>query len=118
MIGAVRDYLYRDDIKPLTDVVVVRSVTNFTYRIKADVYIAPGPDPIMVRDQVLQSLQAMAAGRRTPARDVPRSAIYAAAQIGPVDKVVLHEPTVDIARDYGEVGICTGIEIKVMTYAG
>lgn len=118
MIGVVRDHLHRDDIKPLTDVVVVRSVTNFAYRIHADVYVAHGPDPIMVRDQVLESLQAMAASRRTPARDVPRSAVYAAAQIGPVDKVVLHEPAVDIARDYGEVGICTGIDVKVTTYAG
>lgn len=112
----VRAHLRRDDIKPLTDDLGVASVVNHPYEISVEVFIAPGPDPQTVRDQVEASLAAMAAGRRTPARDVPRSAVYAAASVGPVDRVVVNQPTSDIARGNGEVGIVTGINVTVTVY--
>ena len=114
----VRDYLHRPDIKPLTDVVSVRSVRNVAYAIKLEAFVLPGPDPVMIHEEVVASLAAMVAARRTPARDVPRSAVFAAAHVGPVDKVLVTDPATDIARDYGEAGICTGIEVKVTTYDG
>lgn len=112
----VRAHLRRDDIKPLTDDLGVASVVNHPYQISVEVFIAPGPDPQTVRDEVEASLAAMAAGRRTPARDVPRSAVYAAASIGPVDRVVVNQPTSDIARGNGEVGIVTAIDVTVTVY--
>jgi phage-related baseplate assembly protein len=118
LVTIVSDHIHRSDIKSLTDMVSVRSVVNVPYAVKADIYIMPGPDPLMVRTEVLASLQAATLLRRTPSRDVPRSALYAAAHIGPVDKVILNSPTNDIARGNGEVGVCTGIDIAVITYDG
>lgn len=118
LVASVRDHLLRPDIKPLTDMVTVRSVVNVPYSIAAEVFVLPGPDPVMVKTDAVASIEAMAASRRTPARDVPRSAVYAAASVGPVDKVIIAAPAADIARDYGEVGVCTGIDVTVTTYAG
>jgi phage-related baseplate assembly protein len=118
LLAIVRDRLYRKDVKPLTDMVNVRSIVNVPYTIKADGYILPGPDPQMVRTEALRSLQAMALYRKTPARDVPRSAVFAAASVGPMDKVIVHSPAQDIARGNGEVGVCTAIDMKVTVYDG
>lgn len=118
LIDTVRAHLARDEIKPLTDIVNVRSVENFPYEIAAEVFILPGPDPVAVRDEVTKSLEAMVAARRTPSRDVPRSAVFAAASVGPVDRVHVTSPAADIARNNGEVGLCTSIHVTVTVHDG
>ena len=118
LVEAVRARLHRDDIKPLTDMVSVRSIANIPYQVIGTGYVLPGPDPIAVRDQAIAAIEAMAISRRTPARDVPRSAVFAAASVGPMDKVVLDQPVADVARGYGEVALLTAVDFKVVSYAG
>lgn len=117
-VEAVRAHLHRDDIKPLTDVVSVSSVELVDYPIDVTVYIQPGPDPVAVRDAVLESLAAMAAARRIPGRDVPVSAVIAAASVGPVDRVVVSDPVADIIIGNGGLAVCTGIGVTVATHDG
>lgn len=116
LVEAVRAHLNRRDVKPLTDVVNVRPVVNVPYRIEVDGFVLPGPDREAVKAAMLDALTAMAASRRTPSRDVPRSAVFAAASVGPLDKAVVIEPATDIARGYGEVADLTGIIARVTTY--
>lgn len=118
LIEIVRAHLSQAHIKPLTDSLTVRSVVNVPYAINVHAFVQPGPSTELVREQIVASLQAMAAARRTPARDVPRSAIYAAASVGPVDKVIVIDPASDIARDRGEVGVCVGMTVVVETHDG
>ncbi|MFA7604027.1 MAG: baseplate J/gp47 family protein [Novosphingobium sp.] len=118
LVEKVRSHLHRRDVKPLTDVVSVRSVTVHEYAIKVIVYIRPGPDPAAVRAAVGDSLAAMVAGRRMPGRDVPKSAISAAATVGPVDRVVVQQPLSDVVMGRGELAVCTGVEIAVETHDG
>lgn len=118
LVAAVHTHLHRRDIKPLTDVVTVRSVKPRRYAISARVYARPGPDPAAVRTLVIDSLTSMAAARRIPARDVPMSAIVAAASVGPVDRVVLTEPLSDMIMDNGELAVCTGIDVEVRADVG
>ena len=113
LLAKVRERVLREDIKPLTDAVAVRSVSVETYQIEVTVYIQPGPSPQTVKEAVIQSLEAMAAVRNTPARDVPRSAVYAAASIGDVDRVVIHQPTGDIAMGRGKTALCEDISVTV-----
>ena len=118
LVAAVRAYLYRPDIKPRTDVVNVFSITNVPYTIDVEGFCLPGPDPLSVKASMIEALSAMAAARRTPARDVPRSAVFAAAQVGPLDKAIVNSPLTDIARGYGEVAVLTAIDVTVSTYGG
>lgn len=118
LVEAVRSRLARPDIKPLTDVLSVRSVENVPYTIAVEGFILPGPAPALIRQEMIASIAAMAIARRTPDRDVPRSAIFAAASIGPVDKVLVTSPAADIARGPGEVGVCVGVDVKVTAYGG
>lgn len=118
LIEAVRAHLHRPTIKPLTDQVHVRSIVNVPYQIAGTGYVRPGPDRASVQVEAMASIQAMAAARRTPARDVPRSAIFAAASVGGIDKVTLDHPVEDVARGYGEVALPTSINFEVETYDG
>ncbi|MCZ4270717.1 baseplate assembly protein [Maritalea porphyrae] len=118
LVEFVRSYLHKDDIKPFTDTVYVGSVTQFDYIIDVEVFVLPGPDPLSVKALVEESLAKMAASRFTPARDIPPSAIHAAATVGPVDRVVINQPAGHIARLEGELGRCLGITVKVSTHDG
>lgn len=118
LVEAVRAHLSREDIKPLTDTLSVRSAVIVDYEISVTGYVLPGPAPATVRENMVQSLQAMALQRKTPARDVPLSAIAAAAHVGPVDRVVIHSPTADVATGRGEVPNLIALNVKVETYDG
>lgn len=116
LVEAVRAHLARPDIKPLTDVLAVRSVTNHPFAVSLDAYVLPGPDPVAVKTEIEAAITAMAATRRTPSRDMPRSAVTGAAQIAVVDKVTLVTPSVDIAMGYGEVPVLSGMDVRVHTH--
>ena len=118
LLEAVRAHLSREDIKPLTDILSVRSVVNVPYDVVGTGYVLPGPDALAVRDQAIAAIEAMAAQRRTPSRDLPRSAVFEAASVGAMDKVILSSPAVDIARAYGEVAVLNSVDFGVVSYDG
>lgn len=118
LLDAVRAHLSREDIKPLTDILSVRSVVNVPYDVVGTGYVLPGPDALAVRDQAVEAIKAMAAQRRTPSRDLPRSAVIDAASVGAMDKVIVSSPAADIARDYGEVAVLNSIDFEVVSYDG
>lgn len=118
LLAKVRAHLYRDDIKPLTDVVSVMSVTNHPFSIDLEAFILPGPDAVAVKTAINDAVLKMAASRRIPSRDMPRSAIFAAAQLLVVDRVSLALPIADIAMGDGQVAILDALEITVTVHAG
>lgn len=118
IVEAVRAHLYRKDIKPLTDVVSVSSVSLHEYAIDVTVYVRPGPDPLAVKTAAADSLSTMVAARRMPGRDVPVSAVIAAASVGPVDRVAVASPLSDVVMGNGELAVCTGINVTVETHDG
>ena len=118
LVEAVRAHLSREDIKPLTDILSVRSVVNVPYDVAGVGYVLPGPDALAVRDQAVEAIKAMAAQRRTPSRDLPRSAVIDAASVGAMDKVIISSPASDIARAYGEVAVLNSIDFEVVSYDG
>lgn len=113
VLNAVRARVRDDMVKPLTDGVSVRSVEVVPYAIAVKVFILPGPDPATVQANVAASLDAMAAARNTPSRDVPLSAVIAAAQVGAAERVVVIAPAADVAMARGQVALRTGISVSV-----
>lgn len=118
VIEVVREYLNRPDIKPLTDMVLVRSVTTVPYTVDLIAYVQPGPDRVAVKGAVEASVAAAVSARRVPARDVPRSALIAAATVGPVDRVQLLTPVSDLFIGNGDLAICDGINVQVLEHEG
>ncbi|MCO5153381.1 MULTISPECIES: baseplate assembly protein [unclassified Shinella] len=118
VVEAVRAYLARPDIKPLTDMVTVRSVYTVPYSIELIAYVRPGPDQLAVKAAIEASVGAMVAARRMPARDIPRSAIIAAATVGPVDRVQLLSPVADLVIGNGDLAVCLSINVQVLEHEG
>lgn len=118
LVSAVRTYINQDHIKSLTDYVTVQSVANHLFSIDLDAYVMSGPDISLIKSEIIASINAMVLARRTPSRDMPRSAIIAAAHIGSVDKVILTNPTLDIAHGYGEVALLEDLVVRVTRYDG
>lgn len=103
LLVAVSKYLNRDDIRPLTDVINVQSVVNIPFSISLVAYIHPGPDETTVKDLIEKSVRKMVASRRTPSRDMPLSAITAAAALDMVERVALLTPSANLSIARGEV---------------
>lgn len=116
LVAAVRSHLLRPDIKPLTDVVTVQSIVSHTFAVSIDAYVLPGPDPVLVKTSIEKAILAAAAARRTPSRDMPRSALIAAAQLAVVDRVSLVSPAADIAMGHGEVPVLSGLSVRVHSH--
>lgn len=118
LVETVRSYLSREDIKPLTDVLNVRSCSIIDFSIDLTAYVIRGPAPDAVKAQITDAINAMVLSRKTPARDVPISAILAAAHVGAVDKVVVKTPVADVATGSGEVANLLAVNVKVVEYDG
>ncbi|QCX49865.1 baseplate assembly protein [Ralstonia pseudosolanacearum] len=111
LLAAVRAALSDDDTRPLGDRLTVQSARIVPYRIRATLYLAPGPaaEPILAAAGTRADTYRTA--RRRIGRDINRSAITAALHAEGVEKVVLTEPAEDIALDLTQAGYCTGVEI-------
>lgn len=118
LIQKVRDVVLHEDIKPLTDMVTIRSVINFPYTIDLEAFIFDGPDPAAVRAAIEAAEWKNALERQKPSRDISVSAIGGVATTPAVDTVKVKEPLQDIARGRGEVGVLTGLKVKVTPYGG
>jgi phage-related baseplate assembly protein len=96
LVQAVRDRVTRDDVKLLTDTVVVRAAVIVEYDVVATQYIRSGPDPNLVRSLGVTALRAAADRQKRIGGDVPRNALDAALYVPNVDRVEVQSPSADI----------------------
>lgn len=111
VVSAVYAAFQDDDATQLTDVVSVRSATIIPYTISATLNIPRGPDPSLVQTAAQNALAAYTAARRKIGLGVYLTGLYAAAQVGGVNQVVLAGPTADILPGADQAGYCTGITV-------
>ena len=111
VLDAVRTHLDRDDVRPLTDEVVVTPPKIVRYDIITRLRLARGPDPEVVRERASAQVTAYAAQRRRIGKDVHISGIIAAAQVEGVEAVEVLAPTADI--DPGELGVAVVDNVDV-----
>lgn len=114
IVAAVEAVLNNEDVRPLTDEVVVQSATITEYEIIATLYVLQGPDPTVVRDTALASVQAFVAKQHKVGSDVRLSALYAALHVAGVDRVTLTAPGVvaDLVIDAEHAPYCTDITLS------
>lgn len=109
LLADVSAALTADDVRPLTDNVVVASAEIVDYAIAGTLYFYDGPD----RDVVLASAQAAAetyaAAQHRIGRDVTLSGIYAALHQPGVQRVDLSAPLGNIAISETQASWCTSI---------
>jgi phage-related baseplate assembly protein len=104
IIAAVTNRLARDDVRPLTDVVVVRRADIVTYDVALDLKILRGPDPVLIALAAETSIRKYAAERYRIGAEVYRAGIIAAAKVAGVE---------DVTTNFADV-ICGDTEIPVL----
>lgn len=114
LVNAVAAVLNSEDVRPLTDTVVVQSASVVSYEVIATLYVSPGPDPLTVQASALASVQAFVADRHKVGADIRLSALYAALHVGGVDRVTLSAPGVvaDLICTAVQAPFCTGITLS------
>jgi phage-related baseplate assembly protein len=106
LLVTVAAALNAENVRPLTDEVLVQSATLIDYEINAEIATFAGPDAAIVLATSNARLTAMIEESHRLGRDVTRSAIFAALHVPGVQRVRLISPADDIAVGRDEVAVC------------
>lgn len=112
LLQAVTAHLMQSHVRQLTDELTVQAATIFSYRVRADIYIQPGPGAEQVMNAARAAVQAFVQERHRLGVIVPVSGIYGALQQAGVSRVVLHEPSADLTPTDEQAAYCSAIELK------
>jgi phage-related baseplate assembly protein len=111
LLAKVAAAVNAEDIRPLTDEVLVQAAGIVPYHIAGKVYTLPGPDSSSVLATALQRITAYADSMHRIGRRPTISGIYAALHIEGVDRVELTSPPADVAVGETQASWCTAIDV-------
>jgi phage-related baseplate assembly protein len=111
LLSAVTAALNAEDVRPLTETVIVQGAAVVDYEIKATLHIDPGPDPELVRTAAIEAVNAYISDTSRLGRPITRGAIYAALYQPEVRRVVLIDPPADQLLERYQVGRCQVVEV-------
>ncbi|MBS7703320.1 baseplate assembly protein [Chelatococcus asaccharovorans] len=118
LLEDVRRRMLSENIKMLTDVVTVRRAVAIPYTIAAVLHVPSGPDPEVIRQAAITSVNAMASRYQRLAGGVPHSAVVAALHVGGVDHVTDVTPTNDVLTERYQFGRLTGVNVSIQVLRG
>lgn len=108
-LEAVERILNAEDVRPLTDTVMVRAARVVRYSVRARIVTMEGPDGALVVEAARRAVMAYVEGVSLIGRDVALSGLYAALHQAGVERVVLSEPAESVMVDRDAAGFCEGI---------
>lgn len=111
LLSAVNATLSDEDVRPLTDQVLVESAVIVNYSIAAQLTLYPGPDADVVLAAANAAAAAYADTNHRLGRDVTLSGLYAALHQEGVQNVLLTSPAATIVIARNHASYCTGITI-------
>lgn len=112
LVDAVTTALAADNVRPLTDEVLVQSAEIIAYRVRAKIYTFPGPDSGVVLKEARSRLDAYVAETHRIGREVTLSGLYAALHVDGVERVELLEPAESLTTTRTQAPFCLAIDIE------
>ncbi|NYS80104.1 baseplate J/gp47 family protein [Halomonas glaciei] len=100
-----------EDVRPLTDHVIVQGVDIIEYTIDAALFFYPGPDSDVVLAEAQAEAQKYVDKQHRLGMDITLSGVYAALHRAGVQRVELESPTQTITVDRQQAAYCTAIAI-------
>lgn len=113
LLDTVEETLNADDVRPLTDLVIVQAATIVPYTVEAELDVKHGPDASLVLAEAEEAVVAYVEKQRRLGAPIARSGLFAALHREGVRSVDLTEPASDIEIEPTEVGHCTEITVTV-----
>jgi phage-related baseplate assembly protein len=113
LLARVDAALSAEDIRPLGDLVSVRSAEVVPYQVRATLYVDKGPEAPLALAAAKTNATKLEKPRRPLAWSIYRAAWIGAMKVEGVRNVVLHSPTADLLLDRTKAARCTGVQIEV-----
>ncbi|WP_295554457.1 baseplate assembly protein [uncultured Stenotrophomonas sp.] len=111
LLDIVEAKLSADDVRPLTDHVVVKSAAIVNYSVDAALFTFAGPDSQVVLAEARTRLDRYISESHRLGRDVTRSGLFAALHAEGVQRVEITSPARDIVVDRTQATHCTSITL-------
>ncbi|WP_067096191.1 baseplate assembly protein [Marinomonas atlantica] len=111
LVNVVDSHLEHEDVRPVTDIPVVRSVEILEYQIDADLYFYDGPDKTVVLAEAISAVQSYVSEQHQNGKSIEISAIYASLHRTGVKRVDLRSPVAPIECTKRQAAYCTAINI-------
>ncbi|MFM9269978.1 baseplate J/gp47 family protein [Halomonas elongata] len=111
LLQAVETAVNAEDVRPLTDHVIVQSAEIIDYSITATLYFQPGPDSQVVLAEAQRQAQRYVEQQHRLGVDITLSGVYAALHRPGVQRVELENPTSTITIGPTQAGYCTAITL-------
>lgn len=113
LLAAVLTTLSAEDVRPLTDQVLVQAAEIVPYTITAALTVYPGPDAATVRAAAAAATTAYAASVHRLGYDVTLSGLYAALHQPGVQRVALMAPAADLVLAAHQASWCTAVTVTL-----
>ncbi|HNM43795.1 baseplate J/gp47 family protein [Plasticicumulans sp.] len=113
LLAAVLTTLSAEDVRPLTDQVLVQAAEIVPYTITAALTVYPGPDAATVRVAAAAATTAYAASVHRLGYDVTLSGLYAALHQPGVQRVALMAPAADLVLAAHQASWCTAVTVTL-----
>lgn len=111
LLAKVTTALSSEDIRPMTDEVIVQGADILGYAVEAVIYTLPGPDSQTVLDTAIDGARAYAATMHRIKRTPTTTGFIAALQVAGVHRVDLISPAADIVCGDTQASWCTAFNI-------
>ncbi len=115
LCAAVGAALASNDVRPMTDHVVVQAAEIIPYMVEATLYTYAGPDSSLVLAAARSRLETYVDESHRLGRDIAISGIMAALHADGVQRVEVISPAGNIPVDRTQAAYCTGLDL---TYGG
>lgn len=113
LLHIVNDTLNDENIRPLTDQVLVQAATVKTYQVKARLTLYRGPDASVVQSNAIDAVNHYVTEHHRLGHDITVSGLFAALHQPGVQNVQLEQPTQNIINAFNEAAFCSAIDIAL-----
>lgn len=111
LLTTVDNAVSAEDVRPLTDYVIVQSAEILPYAIAATLYFYPGPDSQVVLAEAEQMAQRYANEQHRLGKDITLSGLYAALHRPGVQRVEMSSPAATINVNRQQAAYCTRVTL-------
>ena len=112
LLNIVAARLGADNVRPLTDHLLVESAQIIRYRVRAKLFTFPGPDAAVVVQEAQRRMQHYVTEAHRLGRGPTLSGIYAALHVDGVERVALTLPTKDLTISRRQAPFCDDIVVE------
>ena len=113
LLAAVSAALNADDVRPLTDVVVVQGAQIQHYLIAATVTLYPGPDASAVTTAITNALTAYTQNVQRLGYGITLAGMYGALDQAGVQNATIQAPVADVAGDPYKINVCDSVSVNI-----